>query len=135
MLNAKTCRDWLIQYYQGKNAITCETSVKTMLSLHMCAASTNLEATKKFGLKDENVFGFWDYVGGRYSVCSAVGVLPLSIHFGYQIMEQFLEGANSIDKHFRNELDFSKNIPIMLGLLGLYHVNIQGNYSNKKLCM
>jgi glucose-6-phosphate isomerase len=49
----------------------------------MCAVSTNLPETKKFGVKDERVFGFWDWVGGRFSVCSAVGVLPMSLHYGF----------------------------------------------------
>lgn len=66
----------------------------------MIAVSTDLTKAKAFGINTDNVFGFWDWVGGRYSVCSAVGMLPLSIHYGYKIMNQFLEGANSIDKHF-----------------------------------
>ena len=64
----------------------------------MCACSTNLESTSNFGIDDQKVFGFWDFVGGRFSVSSAIGVLPLSIHFGYDIMEKFLEGARSIDE-------------------------------------
>ncbi len=63
----------------------------------MCACSTNLDATSKFGISSENVFGFWDWVGGRYSVCSAIGVLPLSIQFGFEVVEQFLKGAHDID--------------------------------------
>jgi len=51
----------------------------------MCAVSTNIEATTKFGIKSENVFGFWDWVGGRFSVSSAVGVLPLSLYYGYDV--------------------------------------------------
>ena len=62
----------------------------------MCACSTNLKETKNFGIT--NVFGFWDWVGGRFSVSSAIGILPLSIHFGYDVMDQFLKGANNIDK-------------------------------------
>jgi glucose-6-phosphate isomerase len=61
----------------------------------MCACSTNLELTTKFGIN--TVFGFWDWVGGRFSVCSAIGILPLSIHFGFETMEQFLKGAEYID--------------------------------------
>lgn len=60
----------------------------------MCAVSTNLSATKEFGIKDDNVFGFWDWVGGRFSVSSAVGLLPLSLRFGYDVVESFLKGLN-----------------------------------------
>jgi glucose-6-phosphate isomerase len=63
----------------------------------MCAVSTNLVATKHFGIKDEYVFGFWDWVGGRFSVSSAVGLLPLSLQYGYDLVEDFLKGLNSVD--------------------------------------
>lgn len=86
----------------------------------MCANSTNLPDTKKFGIRDEYVFGFWDWVGGRYSVCSAVGILPLALKYGYEGVEHFLRGAESIDTHFHTEKDFTKNLPVMLGLLGFY---------------
>jgi glucose-6-phosphate isomerase len=69
----------------------------------MCAVSTNLKGTSDFGISSDRVFGFWEWVGGRFSVCSAVGVLPLSLHFGFEIMRQFLDGAHDIDNHFRNE--------------------------------
>jgi len=68
----------------------------------MCAVSTNLTETSKFGLNDDYVFGFWDWVGGRYSVCSAIGMLPLSLQYGFKYMQQFLDGANSMDQHFKN---------------------------------
>ena len=64
--------------------------------------STNLAETSKFGIVDERVFGFWDWVGGRYSVCSAIGMLPLSLHFGFAYMVDFLRGANAMDQHFHN---------------------------------
>lgn len=64
------------------------------MAKHMCAVSTNIEATTKFGIKAENVFGFWDWVGGRFSVSSAVGVLPLSLYYGYDVTKSFLEGLN-----------------------------------------
>jgi len=62
--------------------------------------STNLELTNKFGISDENVFSFWNWVGGRFSVTSAIGILPLSLVFGYEVVEEFLKGANSMDKSF-----------------------------------
>jgi len=67
---------------------------------HMVAVSTNLKLVKEFGIDPENAFGFWDWVGGRYSVCSAVGLLPLTLQYGWDIMSQFLAGANAMDDHF-----------------------------------
>lgn len=81
ILNAKTVRHHLIEHYKAKYAD--EKDYSKFVEAHMCAVSTNLSETKKFGIKDESVFGFWDWVGGRYSVCSAVGVLPLSLHYGF----------------------------------------------------
>lgn len=72
---------------------------------HICACSTNLKETSKFGIDENNVFGFWDFVGGRFSVWSAIGVLPLSVHFGYEVMEEFLKGGHSIDTHLLQESD------------------------------
>uniref|UniRef100_A0A0E0D7K9 Glucose-6-phosphate isomerase n=1 Tax=Oryza meridionalis TaxID=40149 RepID=A0A0E0D7K9_9ORYZ len=80
---------------------------------HMIAVSTNLELVEKFGIDPKNAFAFWDWVGGRYSVCSAVGVLPLSLQYGFPIVQKFLEGAASIDKHFRSS-SFEKNIPLSM---------------------
>lgn len=64
------------------------------VSKHMVAVSTNLKLVKEFGIDPENAFAFWDWVGGRYSVCSAVGMLPLSLQYGFDIMEQFLGGGD-----------------------------------------
>lgn len=98
----------------------------------MCAVSTNLPDTAKFGILDERVFGFWDWVGGRFSVCSAVGVLPLALYYGFENVEQFLSGIKSIDDHFRNTKDISKNLPILLGLIGFYNTYIAG-YSTRAI--
>lgn len=95
----------------------------------MCAVSTNLKDTKAFGVKDESVFGFWDWVGGRYSVCSAVGVLPLSLHYGFKNVKTFLSGVKSIDDHFRHNKDPASNIPVLLGLIGFYNNFIAGHAS------
>lgn len=80
MLNAKTCRKHILDVFRQIDPNCDEAAV---LSKHLCAVSTNLKATAEFGIKDENVFGFWEWVGGRFSVSSAVGVLPLSLFFGY----------------------------------------------------
>lgn len=84
MLNARTVKKYIIDHYSQKYP---EEDQNKFVESHMCAVSTNLPDTAKFGLKDENVFGFWDWVGGRFSVCSAVGVLPLSLYYGYDNVE------------------------------------------------
>ena len=101
MLNANSCKKWLIDQY-AKLGVKDEALVAQK---HICACSTNLKETAKFGIQDENVFGFWDFVGGRFSVWSAIGVVPLSIHFGYDIVSQFLNGGHAIDKHLLEEKD------------------------------
>lgn len=83
--------------------------------------------TSQFGVADDRVFGFWDWVGGRYSVCSAVGVLPLALHHGYENVKNFLEGVKSVDDHFRNEHDYTKNLPVLLGLYGFYNTHVAGH--------
>jgi glucose-6-phosphate isomerase len=82
MLNAKSVKQWLLAEYAKKG----ETDSAKIAGRHICACSTNLTETEKFGINKENVFGFWDFVGGRFSVWSAIGVLPLSIHFGSETM-------------------------------------------------
>jgi len=79
MLNARTCRQHILDYYR-KAMPGCDEA--QVLSKHLCAVSTNLKATKEFGINDENVFGFWEWVGGRFSVSSAVGLVPLSLFYG-----------------------------------------------------
>merc|ERR1719379_2063965 len=104
MLNARTVRAWLVDAI-GQQAV----------SKQMVAVSTDVKLVKEFGIDPQNTFGFWDWVGGRYSVCSSVGMLPLSLQYGFNIMETFLQGANDIDEHFRIS-SFDQNIPLLLGL-------------------
>lgn len=91
MLNARTCKQWLLDGLKDQDP-------SLVANKHMCACSTNLKETSNFGIKE--VFGFWDWVGGRFSVTSCIGILPLSIHFGFEVMEEFLSGANDIDTIF-----------------------------------
>lgn len=79
MLNARTCRNHILNHYK-----VAEDQAGEVLGKHLRAVSTNLEATRQFGIKDENVFGFWNWVGGRYSVSSAVGLLPLNLIYGHE---------------------------------------------------
>ncbi|XXG45603.1 hypothetical protein AAC387_Pa02g0645 [Persea americana] len=114
MLNARTLREW-ISTALGPQAV----------AKHMVAVSTNLTLVEKFGIDPNNAFAFWDWVGGRYSVCSAVGVLPLSLQYGFSVVQKFLKGAASIDDHFHS-MPFEKNIPVLLGLLSVWNVSFLG---------
>ncbi|KAL2456171.1 Glucose-6-phosphate isomerase [Forsythia ovata] len=114
MLNARTLREW-ISAALGPQAV----------AKHMVAVSTNLTLVEKFGIDPNNAFAFWDWVGGRYSVCSAVGVLPLSLQYGFSVVEKFLKGASSIDQHFYSA-PFEKNLPVLLGLLSVWNVSFLG---------
>ncbi|XP_057469710.1 glucose-6-phosphate isomerase, cytosolic [Actinidia eriantha] len=114
MLNARTLREW-ISFALGPKAV----------AKHMVAVSTNLPLVEKFGIDPNNAFAFWDWVGGRYSVCSAVGVLPLSLQYGFSVVEKFLKGASSIDQHFYSA-PFNQNIPVLLGLLSVWNVSFHG---------
>jgi glucose-6-phosphate isomerase len=125
MLNAKTVRDWLVRSLASSGDAT------KVVSAHMAAVSTNLTATNAFGISSDRVFGFWDWVGGRYSVCSAVGMLPLSLHFGAPLMRHFLNGAHSVDKHFLHA-PHTHNLPVLLGLLGVWNSTFLG-YSSRAL--
>lgn len=111
MLNARTVRTWITANL-GSAAVR----------QHMVAVSTNIKLVKEFGIDPENAFGFWDWVGGRYSVCSAVGMLPLSLQYSADVMDDFLRGAWSVDKHFY-EAPFHENIPVLLGLIGIWNVS------------
>ncbi|KAA8537639.1 hypothetical protein F0562_027247 [Nyssa sinensis] len=115
MLNARTLREW-ISSALGPQAV----------AKHMVAVSTNLTLVEKFGIDPNNAFAFWDWVGGRYSVCSAVGVLPLSLQYGFSTVEKFLKGASSIDQHFYSA-PFEENIPVLLGLLSIWNVSFHGH--------
>ncbi|CAL9102293.1 unnamed protein product, partial [Musa textilis] len=114
MLNARTMREWI------SSALGTQAVAK-----HMVAVSTNLMLVEKFGIDPANTFAFWDWVGGRYSVCSAVGVLPLSLQYGFPIVEKFLNGASNIDNHFYSG-SFERNLPVLLGLLSVWNVTFLG---------
>ena len=95
------------------------------MKAHLCAVSTNLSATQQFGIANENVFGFWDWVGGRFSVSSAVGLLPLSLYFGFDVMKEFLAGLADMDAHLTSTALTTQNAPVMVGLIGFYTNYIQ----------
>ncbi len=113
LTNAKTCRKWLVDAL-GEPAV----------SKHFVALSTNAEEVAKFGIDTNNMFEFWDFVGGRYSMWSAIG-LSLAIAVGMDNFEKMLEGAFAMDKHFA-ETELEHNIPVILALLGIWYNNFMG---------
>ncbi len=111
MTNAQSARNWLVRGLGTEEAVTS----------HFIALSTNLEGVKKFGIAPENMLEFWDWVGGRYSLCSAIG-LSIMISIGYDNFISMLEGFYEMDCHFKNT-DFEKNIPVIMALLGIWYNN------------
>lgn len=115
MLNAKTVKNWLLNGIAGVEP-------EAIIRQHIVAVSTAVSKAVAFGVSADNVFGFWDWVGGRYSVCSAVGVLPLSLLYGTGVVQSFLAGAHDMDQHFF-ETPFRANLPVILGLLGVWNAS------------
>jgi glucose-6-phosphate isomerase len=111
MLNAKSARQWFVNMTGSEKAV----------AKHFVAVTTNVKAASEFGILPENVFEFWDWVGGRYSLWSAIG-LPIVLYLGMDHFEDFLEGAYAMDEHFRNT-PIEKNIPVILALLGIWYNN------------
>lgn len=111
MTNAYSARNWFLENGGKENVI----------SKHYVAISTNAEEVQKFGIDTHNMFQFWDWVGGRYSLWSAIG-LSIVLAIGFENFEELLEGAFQMDNHFRNE-DFSENMPVILALLGIWYSN------------
>ncbi|KAJ1415987.1 glucose-6-phosphate isomerase [Ochromonadaceae sp. CCMP2298] len=118
MLNARTIKKWLLDSVQGAPA--------DVIRQHMIAVSTAIPKATAFGISADNVFGFWDWVGGRFSVSSAVGVVPLSLQYGFPVVQQFLAGAHSMDTHFF-EAPLRSNLPVLLGLIGVWNSSFMGH--------
>ncbi len=113
MTNARSARAWLVKAL-GEAAVAD----------HFAAISTNLEAVAGFGISESRIFGFWDWVGGRYSVWSAIG-LPVMIAIGPARFAEFLKGAFEMDEHFRSA-PLAANLPVVLGLLGIWYRDVWG---------
>jgi glucose-6-phosphate isomerase len=118
LTNARSARAWLIDKLGNEQAV----------ANHFAAISTNLEATAQFGINPENVFEFWDWVGGRYSLWSAIG-LPIALYLGMDKFEELLSGAREMDKHFRTA-PYDRNMPVILGMLGIWYGNFFGTGAN-----
>ncbi|WP_108648921.1 glucose-6-phosphate isomerase [Dongshaea marina] len=114
MTNAHSARDWFLEKAQDKAHV----------AKHFAALSTNQKSVAEFGIDTDNMFEFWDWVGGRYSLCSAIG-LSIALSIGYDNFEQLLEGAHAMDQHFRTT-EFDQNIPVLLALIGIWYNNFYG---------
>lgn len=120
--NAKAARTWLLHGLQERGVIDdTETAAKDAISKHFVAVSTALDKVADFGIDPRNAFGFWNWVGGRYSVDSAVGT-SLAVAIGREGFEAFLAGFRAIDEHFRNTPPAS-NVPLLMGLLNVWYSN------------
>jgi Glucose-6-phosphate isomerase len=111
MTNAFTAREWFLK----------EAKDEKFVAQHFVALSTNTEEVKKFGIDEQNMFVFWDWVGGRYSLWSAIG-LSIALTIGYGNFDELLKGAHEIDKHLR-EKEFKQNIPVLMGLISIWYLN------------
>lgn len=111
MTNAHTARSWFLQHAQDEAAI----------ARHFAALSTNRAAVEKFGIDPANMFEFWDWVGGRYSLWSAIG-LPIALMVGMDRFEELLAGGRALDDHFRSA-PLTENLPVILALLGIWYNN------------
>ena len=114
MTNAHSARDWLLAAAKDESAV----------AKHFVALSTNAKEVEKFGIDTTNMFEFWDWVGGRYSLWSAIG-LSIALSIGFEQFEQLLSGAHAMDNHFR-QAPAEKNIPTILALIGIWNSNFLG---------
>jgi glucose-6-phosphate isomerase len=114
LTNARTARQWLLDTVADQAAV----------KMHFVAVSTNAEKVAEFGIDTANMFGFWDWVGGRYSYDSAVG-LSLIISIGIDQFRDMLAGFHAVDEHFRSA-PFEQNLPVLMGLIGIWYINFFG---------
>jgi glucose-6-phosphate isomerase len=114
LTNARSAREWLLESLEDDAAV----------AKHFVAVSTNAEKVAEFGIDTANMFGFWDWVGGRYSYDSAIG-LSLMIAIGPDRFREMLAGFRSIDEHFRTA-PFARNLPVLLGLIGVWYIDFFG---------
>ena len=121
MSNAHSARDWFLSAAGDEHH----------LQKHFVAVSTNSAGSAAFGIDPDNVFTFWDWVGGRYSLWSACG-LSIALYLGMDHFESLLEGAHQMDEHFRSA-SFDANLPVILGLLGIWYANFFGAESHALL--
>ena len=123
LTNARVAREWLLSALAEADALEGKEASEAVAK-HFVAVSTALDKVAAFGIDPENAFGFWDWVGGRYSVDSAIGT-SLAIVFGPKVFTDFLAGFHAIDEHFRTA-PLAQNVPVLMGLLNIWNVNFLG---------
>jgi len=111
--NATTIKKWFLKYAAQED-----------IAKHFAAVSTNTEKINEFGISADNVFPMWDWVGGRFSLWSAVG-LSIALAVGYEYFDDLLKGANEMDTHFKNA-DLTENLPVIMGLISIWYTNFYG---------
>ncbi|MEL6277187.1 MAG: glucose-6-phosphate isomerase, partial [Bacteroidota bacterium] len=114
MTNARSARAWFLEHANDEAAVAA----------HFAALSTNAKGVKEFGMAEENMFGFWNWVGGRYSLSSAIG-LSIALTIGFDRFAELLDGMHSMDQHFRTA-DPEENLPLTLALIGIWYNNFFG---------
>ncbi|CAD5210751.1 unnamed protein product [Bursaphelenchus xylophilus] len=112
--NAESAKKWFLDAAKDQAAV----------AKHFVALSTNTKKVEEFGIDSNNMFQFWDWVGGRYSLWSAIG-LSIAVHIGFDNFEKLLDGAHIVDQHF-TQTPLEKNIPVILALLGVWYINLHG---------
>ncbi|MFK7730483.1 MAG: glucose-6-phosphate isomerase, partial [Pseudomonadales bacterium] len=117
MYNARGARQWVLEHYSDSDAI----------ARHFIAVSSNTAAAVEFGIAEQNLLSFWEWVGGRYSLWSTIG-FPICVALGFARFEELLRGANEMDTHFFTE-EFEINLPVVLALCGIWHNNFCGHHS------
>lgn len=123
LTNARVAREWLLSALAEAGALEGKEASEAVAK-HFVAVSTALDKVAAFGIDPENAFGFWDWVGGRYSVDSAIGT-SLAIVFGPKVFADFLAGFHAMDEHFRTA-PLAQNVPVLMGLLNIWNVNFLG---------
>jgi glucose-6-phosphate isomerase len=121
MTNARSARAWLIEHLKDEAAV----------ARHAVAVSTNAQEVAGFGIDTANMFGFWDWVGGRYSMWSAIG-LPIALAVGFDRFAELLDGAHAVDRHFATA-PLDRNVPVLMGLIGVWHQNFLGTTAHAVL--
>jgi glucose-6-phosphate isomerase len=119
--NAESARDWFLAAAKDKAHV----------AKHFVALSTNTKAVTEFGIDKANMFAFWDWVGGRYSLWSAIG-LSIAIYIGYDNFEQLLKGAHGMDKHFK-ETPLERNLPVLMAVIGIWYNDFYGSQTHALL--
>ena len=122
LLNAGTAKKWVVDHYKGDASAVAK---------HFFALSTNKAEVTKFGISEEDMLGFWDWVGGRYSLWSAVGT-SIALAIGMDAFEELLAGAHAMDEHFRSA-PLDQNMPVILAMLGVWYNNFFGCQSTAVL--